>query len=159
MEEKYFEIPVTLIDENGELQELKTYVAKGDEDSVRMRAAKTLESEFSGQDYDYDVVNITKEQYQTYQNVEYLPDGETEVEKAAPARDMYDEMEDLTDRYYTLEDNLNSLPNEGLNKEMVIEARMRLNEAKDYFDQYDFFKCKESLNMADELITQLSQEG
>ena len=64
MEEKYFEIPVTLIDENGELQELKTYIAKGDEDSVRMRAAKTLESEFSGQDYDYDVINITKEQYQ-----------------------------------------------------------------------------------------------
>ena len=159
MEEKYFEIPVTLIDENGELRELKTYIAEGDEDSVRMRAAKTLESEFSGQDYDYDVINITKDQYQTYQNVELLPNGETEVEKAAPARDMYDEMEDLTDRYYSLEDKLNSLPNEGLNKEMITEARLRLNEAKDYFDQYDFFKCKESLNMADEIITQLSQEG
>lgn len=155
MEERYFEIPVTKIDEEGNLVEIKTYIARGEEDVIRLQAAKVLEDEFSGEDYDYGVIEITPDQYETYQNVEYLH-GTENSQEALPARDMHDEMEDLTDRYYELEDKLNSLPDEGLNKELVVEARLRLNEAKDYFDQYDFFKCKESLNQADEIISQLS---
>lgn len=158
MDEKYFEIPVTLITETGEFQELKTYIARGDEDSVRIRAAKVLEDEFPGEDYDYEVIEITPEEYETYETVEFLPGGNETSESEAPsARDMHDEMEDLTDRYYMLEDKLNSLPaDDETNAEKVTEARLKLNSAKDYFDQYDFFKCKEALNEADAIISELT---
>lgn len=154
MDEKYFEIPVSVINDSGELEELKSYIATGNEESVRLRAAKVLEEEFKGQDYDYDVIEITPDEFETFEKVEYLP-GE---EDALQARSMEDEMEDLQDRYYTLEDKLNSLPNDDLDKTLVEDARMRLNEAKDYFDQYDFFQCTASLNAADDIISNLIKD-
>jgi len=154
MDEKYFEIPVSVINDSGELEELKSYIATGNEDSVRMRAAKVLEEEFKGQDYDYDVIEITPDEFETFETVEYLPGEDAPMQ----ARSMEDEMEDLQDRYYTLEDKLNSLPANKLDKTLVEDARMRLNEAKDYFDQYDFFKCTASLNAADDIISNLIKD-
>lgn len=165
MEEKYFEIPITVISPDGDVEDLKTYIARGNEDSIRVQAAKVIEDEFKGKEYDYDVIEISPEQYETLSQVEYLPGTENSdvseddlFDKTLAPRNMEDEMDDLTDRYYSLEDKLNSLPDENLDEQLVIDARLELNKAKDYFDQYDFFKCKESLNRADEIITQLSGE-
>lgn len=165
MEEKYFEIPITVISPDGDIEDFKTYIAKGDEDFVRVRAAKVIEEEFKGKEYDYDVIEISPDQYETLSQVEFLPgtedsdsDENSLFDRELAPRSMEDEMEDLTDRYYTLEDRLNSIPDENLDEQLVTDARLELNKAKDYFDQYDFFKCKESLNKADDIISQLSKE-
>lgn len=161
-QEKFFEVPVTIFIEDGS-QDFRTFISRGEEEPIRMRVARYLEEQYPGGDYDYDVIEISPEEYESLQNVEYLPDSDNTEEEydehfgnVGGPRDMEDEMEDLTDRYYTLEDKLNSIPAEGLDEQKVTDARMELNKAKDYFDQYDFFACKDSLNKADAIITELA---
>lgn len=146
---QYFEIPITIFNSSGDPEEFETFYAEGSEDEVRHKIAVSLGEKYPNQDYDYDVIEISEDEFRSVQNPNML----SAVEVDAP-RSIEDEMEDLSDKYYTLLDRLNSTPVEaGLSPDRVAEANSYLLEAKEAFDQFDFFRCKDALSKAEDVIS------
>lgn len=162
---KYFEIPVTKFDENGQPETPTSYYAIGEESRVRKEVTEYFENM---PEVDFDFIELTEDEYAASVvgndgMVLFEEDDNdydvTNIEKAPPAKSIEDEMEDLQDQYYQLTDKLNAIPNLDINKKDVIDAKYKLSEAKEYFDQYDMLKCKKSLGEASELISKITDSS
>lgn len=149
----YYEIPVTIFNENGD-PSFEVYYAKGSFSEVSQAVDDFLSIRFPS--YDYELVESTEDLYNSV-SPESIINIEKTSEEAVLDRDIYDDMEDLQDRYYELMDRLNSIPISSNMKsfnvqKQISDAQFHLNESKEYFDQYDFQACKDTLDQAEKTI-------